>query len=355
MIKSWIFEFFPGPSDDQPFDPIRSQRHFNAYLDLWPSAESAGFDGIFFSEHHFGGGYSPAPHLLIANVALRTSTLRLGVMGVVPPYHAPWQLVEEIGMLDHLTGGRLEIGTAAGIPQEMAKIGLDVDEARARYDEAIEVLDKALAEPVISHHGPFWNFDNLRLTPRPVQQPWPPKWVTVVSTSSARKAARRGAKLCTGFHPQSKVIEIFDAYRDEAARIGREVRPDDLCIRRQVTLLEDDAVRAQINAKRRDSYRQRLKADPRVDLPERPALLDSPTAHAFSIGDEEFIAGTPETVAEQIIAQCQEAGAGNFAAVFDRSLGPAGLHECYRAFGECTIPLLRNANVQAKAPSLQTA
>src|ERR1700704_2993801 len=121
MIKSWIFEFFAAPQElAQRFDPAVSQRHFDAYLDLWASAECAGFDGIFFSEHHFGAGYSPAPHLLIANVALRTKTIRLGVMGVVPPYHSPWQLVEEIGMLDHLTGGRLEIGTPGGIPQEMA-------------------------------------------------------------------------------------------------------------------------------------------------------------------------------------------------------------------------------------------
>ena len=74
-----------------------------------------------------------------------------------PAYHAPWQLVEEIGMLDHLTGGRLEIGTAAGIPNEMAKVGLGHDEARARNDEVLESLDLALKSPVISYHGKFWH------------------------------------------------------------------------------------------------------------------------------------------------------------------------------------------------------
>jgi alkanesulfonate monooxygenase SsuD/methylene tetrahydromethanopterin reductase-like flavin-dependent oxidoreductase (luciferase family) len=346
MIRAWIFEFFPAPPQAaQHFDPVASQRHFNAYLELWASAESVGFDGIFFSEHHFGAGYSPAPHLLIANVALRTSTIRLGVMGVVPPYHAPWQLVEEIGMLDHLTGGRLEIGTAAGIPQEMAQVGLGVDEARARNDEAIEIIDKALAQPVISHHGRFWNFDNLHLTPRPLQQPSPPKWVTVVSTSSARKAAQRGAKICTGFHPQRKVLEIFDAYRDEARRVGRTVTPDDLCIRRQVTLLDDDSRQTAVLTERRHASRERLKADPRLDLPDRPALLDTPSAHAFSIGDEEFIAGTPTRVADEIIRQCGEVGAGNFAALFDRSVPPERMRDWYREYGAGTIPLLRGCSV----------
>jgi alkanesulfonate monooxygenase SsuD/methylene tetrahydromethanopterin reductase-like flavin-dependent oxidoreductase (luciferase family) len=350
MIKTWIFEFFPAPpSQNEHFDSAASLRHFDAYLDLWTSAEPLGFEGIFFSEHHFGGGYSPAPHLLIASVARRTTRIRLGVMGVVPPYHVPWQLVEEIGMLDHLTGGRLEIGTSAGIPQEMAKVGIEVDEARARYDEAIEVLDKALAAPVISHHGKFWNFDNLRLTPPTVQQP-PPRWVTVVSASSARKAARRGAKVCTGFHPLSTVVEIFDAFRDEAASVGREVGPDDLCIRREVTLLADDDARSEFLAQRRGTYRERLKADPRVDLPDRPALLDSPSAHAFSIGDEEFLAGTASTVAEEAIRQCRAAGAGHFATVFNRTTGVDQLAKWYRAFGDVTIPMLRAASVQTPQP-----
>ena len=121
MIKPWIFEFFPAPREpDVAGDPRQSADYFNWYLDLWPRAEPLGYEGIFFSEHHFGLAYSPCPNLLIAQVAGRTRTIRLGVMGLVLPYHHPWKVVEEIGMLDHLTQGRLEIGTAAGIPQEIA-------------------------------------------------------------------------------------------------------------------------------------------------------------------------------------------------------------------------------------------
>jgi alkanesulfonate monooxygenase SsuD/methylene tetrahydromethanopterin reductase-like flavin-dependent oxidoreductase (luciferase family) len=342
MIKSWVFEFFATPPDlTARFDPAASLRYFNAYLDLWTSAEAAGFDGIFFSEHHFGAAYSPSPNLLIAAVAQRTKKLRLGVMGMVPPYHSPWRLVEEIGMLDHLTGGRLEIGTSAGIPNEMAQVGLSVDEARARYDEAVEIIDKALAEPVISHRGKFWNFDNLRLTPQTIQRPHPPKWVTVISVSSARKAARRGAKISTGFHPQKKVIEIFDAFRDEADKVGRKVTADDLCLRRQVVMQEDEVALAE----RRQAYHDFIRFDPRADLPGRPAVLDTPSAHSFSIGEEEFIGGKPGAIAAEIIAQCRSAGAGNFAALFDRFASPTQLMEGYREFGAVVIPQLRGATV----------
>lgn len=327
------------------FDPGVSQRHYDACLDLWASAEPAGFDGIFFSEHHFGSGYSPAPNLLVASIAQRTKTLRLGVMGMVAPYHTPWQLIEEVGMLDHLTGGRLDIGTSAGIPNEMEKVGLGVDEARARNDELVDILDKALADPVISHHGKFWSFDNLRLTPRCVQQPSPPKWVTVVSVSSARRAARRGARITTGFHPQSKVKEIFDAYRDEAQKAGLVVGPDHLGLRRRVSILDDDRKAGEVVAKLGAESRRRLLSDPRLATAERPAVLDTPTAHSFTIGDEEFLAGTPATLAAQIIEQCRYVGAGHFLANFDRTSTIETLKDWYRQFGKGTIPLLKSATV----------
>ena len=95
-----------------------------------------GFEGIFFSEHHFGGSFSASPNLLIATVAARTRRLRLGVMGVVLPYYHPVRVIEEMGLLDYLTGGRLELGTAVGVPQELSRLNLSMDEARERSDRS---------------------------------------------------------------------------------------------------------------------------------------------------------------------------------------------------------------------------
>ena len=66
-----------------------------------------------------------------------------------------------------------------------------------------------------------------------------------------------------------------------------------------------------------------------------------PTAHAFSIGDDEFIVGSSTAVAMQIIEQCRKAGAGNFAATFDHSRPPEKLKEWYVEYGANVIPLLR--------------
>ena len=191
MLRTWVFEFFPELTDEAAAASGRTvSKYFDEYLSLWERDEALGFDGIFFSEHHFGGSFSSSPNLLIAAAAARTKTIRLGVMGVVVPYYSAARVIEEIGFLDQLSGGRLEIGTAVGVPQELAKVGLSMDQARAMYNEAIEILDSTLETGIANYDGEFFKYDNLRLLPRPAQAPTPPKWSTVVSADSARRAAR---------------------------------------------------------------------------------------------------------------------------------------------------------------------
>src|SRR6201989_1339214 len=192
MIKPWIFEFLyalTGHGDEAAKQPRTAV--YDKGLALWKRLDELAFEGIFFSEHHFGLSYSPSPNLLIAAVAQSTQRLRLGTMGVVLPLYQPWRVLEEIGMLDHLTGGRLEIGCASGVPQELIQTGMGPEENRERFNESLEILDAWLAEPVISHHGRYYSFDKLRVVPRPLQQPSPPKWTTVVSTASAVQSAGR--------------------------------------------------------------------------------------------------------------------------------------------------------------------
>jgi alkanesulfonate monooxygenase SsuD/methylene tetrahydromethanopterin reductase-like flavin-dependent oxidoreductase (luciferase family) len=344
MIKPWIFEFFFAPGDHgrpQEVAPEVAHAHFERYLRLWERAEPLGFEGIFFSEHHFGRAYSPSPNLIIAHMATRTKRLRLGTLGLVLPYYDPWRVVEEIGMLDHLTGGRLEIGTAAGIPNELKLVGLSYEEARARFDEALEVLDAALAQPVVTHHGRFWKFDNLRMVPRPLQQPAPPKWTTVLSTASAEKSARRGSKICTSFQSRERVKAIFDAYRAEADRLGAPAGPEQLAIRRIVSISESAAVAAAVSRSAVEQMKTGVAADPRAAM--KTALLDVPNPKAgFVVDDDEFITGTPSQVAEQIIEQCRYGGAGHFVAMMSHK---DDVEHAWQLFGEQVNPVLRQASV----------
>ena len=177
MLRTWVFEFLPELSDQSAAGSSQSVSpdYIGQYLSLWVRDETLGFDGIFFSEHHFGGSLSSSPNLLIAATAARTKTIRLGVMGVVVPYYTAARVIEEIGLLDHLSGGRLEIGTAVGVPQELAKLGLSMDKARELYNEIMEIVDATLETGIANYQGKYFKYDNVRLLPRPVQTFHPPK------------------------------------------------------------------------------------------------------------------------------------------------------------------------------------
>src|SRR5262252_7701052 len=109
-------------------------------------------------------------------------------------------------------------------------------EARERSDEIVAFLDAAMASRIVSHRGKYFSFSDLRLLPRPLQQPSPPRWTTVVSAESARRAARRRIRISTGFNATKTVKGIFDAYREEAAAAGFEATPDCFALRRRVTV-----------------------------------------------------------------------------------------------------------------------
>jgi alkanesulfonate monooxygenase SsuD/methylene tetrahydromethanopterin reductase-like flavin-dependent oxidoreductase (luciferase family) len=341
MIKPWLFEFLPelGNPSAQP-EPHAVAAHFVRYLDLWVRDEALGFEGIFFSEHHFGRSYSASPNLLIAALASRTKTLRLGVMGVVLPYYHPARVVEEIGMLDHLTGGRLEIGTAIGVPQELGRLNMTMAEARERNDEIVAVLDAALANPVISHRGKYYSFSNLRLLPQVLQQPSPPRWTTVISIESARRAARRRIKISTGFNTTQTIKGIFDAYREEAEATGFHAGPEYFALRRRVTVARTSE-QARVYAR---AVSERLKSMVAEDERLNANVPDAPApSGGFTLSDDEFITGTAKEVALSIIDQCRAVGAGHFLTVLNWSAPVDEVIQAHELFGRDAIPLLRSA------------
>lgn len=309
---------------------------------MWERDEALGFHGIFFSEHHFGGSFSASPNLLIAATAARTKTIRLGVMGVVVPYYAATRVIEEIGMLDQLSGGRLEIGTAVGVPQELAKVGLSMEVAREIYNEAIEVLDASLETGIADHDGKFFKYENLRLLPR-LAQVKPPKWSTVVSADSARRAARRSSKICTGFTSVPEVKKIFDAYLDEARNAGLEADGDCLGLRRRVIVAESEQAASEMTHSAAERYKNFVANDSRMKFSHVP---DGPQkGGGFSVSADEFISGTPAQVAEAIIEQCRHTGARHFLAVIHWGAGLDEVRSAHDLFGQKVLPVLKQADL----------
>src|SRR5881296_4342203 len=121
---------------DEPLATLFEQR-----LRLAQAADAAGFRTYHVAEHHATPlGMAPSPGLFLAAVAQRTRRLRFGPLVYLLPLYAPLRLIEEICMLDQLSGGRFELGVGRGIsPYELAYNNVDFLEAAEIYEEALQV------------------------------------------------------------------------------------------------------------------------------------------------------------------------------------------------------------------------
>jgi alkanesulfonate monooxygenase SsuD/methylene tetrahydromethanopterin reductase-like flavin-dependent oxidoreductase (luciferase family) len=161
--------------------------------------ESYGYSHVRTVEHYFRpyGGYSPNPVVFLAAAAQRTRRMRLVTGAVLPVFNHPLKLAGELGMLDAISNGRLDIGVArAFLPHEFAAFGVSMDESQARFEEGLAALRLLLSTENASFTGQFHRFANLTSLPRPVQQPHPPFWVAALTTEeSFYKAGLHGYHL----------------------------------------------------------------------------------------------------------------------------------------------------------------
>lgn len=148
-------------------------------LRLAARAEQAGFWGFHKSEHHLIPlDHGPSIGMFLAALAQRTTTMRLCSLVHILPFHHPLRLLEEICMIDHLSGGRFEFGFGKGISAPEHELwGLDPDEAAERTDEMVRLILAALqSEGDFSWHGEHYDFDEVPIEMRSAQLPHPPLW-----------------------------------------------------------------------------------------------------------------------------------------------------------------------------------
>src|ERR1700726_2692855 len=115
-------------------------------LQLLEAADAAGFFCYHLAEHHATPlGMAPSPALFLAAAAQHTSKIRLGPLVYLLPLYDPLRLIEEVAMLDQLSGGRLELGVGRGVsPYELRNFGVDPENSRAMFDEGLEGVLRGL-------------------------------------------------------------------------------------------------------------------------------------------------------------------------------------------------------------------
>ncbi len=190
-------------------------------------AERLGYDRAWFAEHHFSRyGIDPAIHLTVANVAARTSRIRLGTAVTVLPFLPPIRAAEELATLDILSGGRIDWGVGRGYQRhEFDAFEVDITESRSRFEEALDIIFRAWQDGPFEHHGRHWSFDAVDVLPKPIQQPRIPTYIAAISPASCRWAATNGLPLLADqFSPFERLADGRKIY-EEAFRRAGHARP----------------------------------------------------------------------------------------------------------------------------------
>ena len=215
-------QFFPdvGPQH-KPAD-----QYFREALALVDQAEPLGYTHVRIVEHHFHyyGGYSPNAMVFLAAVAARTAKVRLVTGAVLPAFNNPLKLAGEIGMLDAISNGRLDVGFArAFLPHEFRRFGVSPDESVARYREGIEQVELLLTRENVTHEGRFHQIRETTTLPRPTQRPRPPFYVAALGTpASFEFAGAAGHNIMCVPMLGAAMKELIGIYREARAKAGHE-------------------------------------------------------------------------------------------------------------------------------------
>jgi alkanesulfonate monooxygenase SsuD/methylene tetrahydromethanopterin reductase-like flavin-dependent oxidoreductase (luciferase family) len=160
-------------------------------------AEEVGLHSAWIGEHHFSTlGVLSCPDLVLANVAARTSRIRLAPAVTVLPLHHPIRVAEQWATLDLLSGGRVDFAAGRGYDRrEYVPFKVSFEDNQEIFEEGMEVVRRLWSsDGPISHHGRHYEFDNVAITPKPVQRPLP-AYVASFSQPSIELAGRLGCGL----------------------------------------------------------------------------------------------------------------------------------------------------------------
>jgi alkanesulfonate monooxygenase SsuD/methylene tetrahydromethanopterin reductase-like flavin-dependent oxidoreductase (luciferase family) len=283
-----------------------SEELYARALEHAQAAEDLGFRNVWLAEHHFSTyGYLARPVQLATYLAAKTKRLRVGTAVIVVPLHHPLVIAEEIATLDLLAGGRVDIGLGRGYQYyEFERFGLEMDSARARWEEAVDIIMLALRGEPFSYTGQLYTIPETTVFPRPLQKPHPPIWVTAQSPASVEATVRRGFNLLTGGF--GVPVETLGEYRQLFDRLISDVQPasvPEVGVQRAVYVTTDSADAREAAEQAKWNMRVTLSLRNHYERVERGRAIAVPTEGEPSTDDllDRFlIIGTPETVIRQI-------------------------------------------------------
>ena len=300
-------------------------------------AEELGFEAMWLGEHHFGPyevGDLPNPILLGADLAARTSRIRIGQMANIAPWWHPIRLAEDLAILDNMTGGRVEVGFGRGIwPYEGPQFHPNADprkdrENRELFTETVDVVRKIWTNEYFSHQGENYSFPvddtvfshpkypsnpawqdgdrvtKLRVTPKPYQKPHPPLWMTVSTDRSVTTAAELGLKACYWQPPALRIRQRMELY----AQVRSEMEGRPFALGEDQAVMRSTYVAPSMEEARRDAEEGIMSAfifnDPfrgrQVFTNPGEVLADEVKLDWDFLEPRTLLVGSPENVVEKV-------------------------------------------------------
>ncbi len=281
--------------DHHPDLPRTISQFYGEMLEQAVLAERLGFDTYFAAEHHFHPyGVFPNPAVALAAVAALTERIRLGVAVSVLPFRNPLMVAEDYAMLDQLSGGRVVLGVGSGyLKHEFEAFGVDPATKREHFDEALEIVLRAMTGAPVTVDSRFHKFDNVALNITSVQQPHPPVYVAVLRREAARFVGLNGHCLMSVPYASvdrfDEVGPMAEEYRAGFAESGADAGGRDELFAFHAHIAESDAAAEREAAEAFDLYvATRLYAKSHV--------------YADVMESGLSLIGAPATVADKLVA-----------------------------------------------------
>jgi alkanesulfonate monooxygenase SsuD/methylene tetrahydromethanopterin reductase-like flavin-dependent oxidoreductase (luciferase family) len=338
------------------------------YEELWRElqlCDDLGFDYSFCVEHHFRPDESwiSSPSLYAVGAAARTKDLRVGPMGYIVPLYHPLRLVEEIAIVDQMSGGRLELGLVPGISADYFKpFGFDYNFRKSPTLEFVEYMRAAFGDKQpFSFHGDNHNTDSAEIAVQPMQRPHPPLWMMSRDPQTLEFCARNGIN--PGYflvYPRADAAPRYRVFLDQWNKAGHTHKPKiAYCTVAYVDESDDKAMDVALKRAARayegflarpkpgDTFEQRVAAFAKMFIgrgePGASEIMQNLFDPDYLMKNNLVFIGSPETVAMKI-RKCAEAGLFNvFMGEFNFSdLPESDLLRSIRLFGEKVIPALRD-------------
>jgi alkanesulfonate monooxygenase SsuD/methylene tetrahydromethanopterin reductase-like flavin-dependent oxidoreductase (luciferase family) len=324
----------------RPYSEIFEER-----LQMLEYADQQGFFCYHLAEHHVTPlSLAPSPGVFLTAAAERSHRIRLGPLLYLLPFYDPLRLAHEICILDHLTRGRLELGVGQGAaPVQAGKFLIKTGETWDISREMLDLLIAAFTRKELYFEGNYYSYKGICLWMHPFQQPYPPLWYDRPNFVTVPWMAQQGLHCVQWFETAMAARPYFDLYqqhwgkhRDDPKRLNNHITAPKLGLIRHIYVADTDA---------------RARRECRGAFPHRSDHVNFPwtqqgshRANPMANVDElletgGIIAGSPQTVSQQVKRQAEEAGINYFGGIFAfGNLGHTQVMGSMRLFVEEVMP-----------------